>query len=343
MTKGKEYYALKRYARDHFGNEIYAKDENNNDIYLNIGKDNTVNEIFAQTKNKKIHYAQNNQGGFTLPIRNGKPYYFFDKGQPLFPVNNQNVPVYAQYNNFEIYPNDGTTDIYLIDPEGNECYAKDLLNNQCYYASKWIKNLLIQFYAKDKDQNDIFIYDKNGDVVYLVNISLNKPIYKLIKNKEIYIKSGNREVYGRNIKKLPVYAKNKDQEYFATDEKKLPFYANYGNVEFYPKQKNNKQFYRSIEGKELYACIDKKKEYYAKNEALDDIMACNKNHITYYCKACDVEKYPKTKNDDQFYKINEKNVQIPALNEFHLQYYAHKKTGELFYPMDFSLQDDDQP
>lgn len=339
LLRGKDYYALKRYARDHLGNEIYAKDHDNNEIYLNIGDDNEINEIFAK-KDNKIYYAKNNRGNFILPVRNGKPYYFFENGQPIFPVNKQNLPVYAQYNNFEIYPNDGTTDIYLTDSDGNQCYAKDVLNNQFYYASKWLKNHQVQFYAKDKDNKDIFIYDKNGDVVYLVNISLNKPIYTLIKNKEIYMKSGKREVYGRNLKKLPVYAKNGDNEYFATDENTLPFYANYENVQFYPKMKDKKQFYRKIEGKELYASLDKNKQYYAKNETLDDMMAKDKNNLAYYCTKSDVEIYPKMKNDDQFYKINEKNVETPALNEFQLQYYAQKHTGELFYPMDFSLQID---
>lgn len=339
MRKGKEFYALKRYAVDHLGNEIYAKDENKNEIYLNVGKDKEVHEVFAKTKDKKIYYAKNDEGDFILPIRNGKPYYFFENGQPVFPVNNQNIPVYAQSNDFEIYPNDGITDIYLIDSEGNQYYAKNLLNNQFYYASKWVNNYQVQFYAKDKDNKDILIYDKNGDVVYLVNISLNTPIYTLNKNKEIYMKLGNREVYGRNLKKLPIYAKNENCEYFATDENNLPYYANYGNVEFYPKMKK-KQFYKNIEGNELYASKDKNKQYFAKDENLDEVMARDKNHITYYCKESDIEMYPKRKNEDQFYKVNIENVETPALNEMQIQYYAQKHTGELFYPMDFSLHDD---
>lgn len=321
-----EYYAIKRYALDCVGCQLYAKDKNNNEIYLNIGTENDKHEVLAKTNENKIRYAKDCRGDFILPIRDSKPYYFFDSSGPVFPMKDDRV--YGKWNNCEIYPNDGTTDFYLTDSDGNQCYAKNT-KGRLYYASRMINNHLVQFYAKDKHNQDIFIYE--GDVVYLLNITLNKPIYNMVQDKEEYIKMNGKEIYGRNLQSLPVYAKDKGEEYLATDH--VPYYANYKNTEFYPKLSNKRQFYRKINQKEMYAFRDENKQYYAKNEQRDDILALD--DAPYYCQDLKTEIYPKTKDNDQFYKI-QNQVEIPAVNEKNLAYYAQKNTGNLFYPIDYS-------
>lgn len=257
--KGSEFYALKRYAVDIFNNQIYASDCYDNNIYLDIGTNGNKHEIFAKTKDKQIYFAKNNKGNFILPIRGKRPYYFFDK-DPVFPVNDQNIPVYGEYNQCQIYPNDGATDIYLkID--GSDTYALNS-NGDFYYASKLVHNEWIQFFGKDKNNDDILIYYENGEVRYPINVTQNKPIYDVEQNKEIYFKMDGNEIYGRNSKNLPIYARQNSDEYFATDKNQVPYYGSYKNVEFYPKRSNNDQIYIVKNDVEIPA-FNKSVQYYA--------------------------------------------------------------------------------
>lgn len=334
---GTEYYAIKRYARDNTGGEIYATDIYGNNFYLNIGIDEELKESLAKRNDNNIYYAKDCKGNFILPVENKKPYYFFDK-DPIFPINNKKIQVYATWKECQIYPNDGITDIYLKDLSGNQVYAKNS-TGQCYYGSKIENSQHMQFYATDRAGNNIFIHDENGNRLYLVNLTLNRPIYEVHQGKEIYQKIDNTEIYGRLLNKLPVYAKNKDEECLAVDKNQLPYYAHYNDIEFYPKTSNKKQYYRTIKNKEIYAHKQKGIQYYTKDKALNENLARDEFNNAYYCTNLNVETYPETNNGDQYYK-NINHVECAALDKNNLTYYAKKNNEELFYPMDFSKRND---
>lgn len=327
-----EYYALSKYARDKSNNEIYAQDNFCNQMYLNIGKDK-VYQIFAKNYNNTIRYAQDGEKNFILPIQNNKPCYFFNGDQPLFPKNSQDIEIYAQFNSNEIYPTDGSREIYLNDVDGNQCYARDK-SGQEYFASKEMNGERIQFYAKNSLLNDIPIFNKNGEIVYLINITQNRPLYPVEQEKECYLKIGKKEIYGRNLKNLPVYAKNKSLQYFARDENMSPYYGSYKEFEYYPTCDNGDQFYKVIEKKEIYAQRGIDKQFYAKNEQNDDILARSEN-ISYYAQVAKNEIYPQVNNDSQYYKMDQ-DIEIPAAHQNGLRYYAKTNTNVNFYPMDFS-------
>lgn len=331
-----EYYAICEYAKDNLNNEIYALDNFCNQKYLDIGKDE-IHQIFAKKSDNNIIYATDNAGNFILPIQKNKPYYFFNGEIPLFPRNSENVEIYGQFNKWEIYPNNGLQDIYLKDSKGNECYAREK-NGQQYFAYKNVNGELVQFHAKDIDLKDIPLFNKNGEIVYLINLKHNKPIYTMEQDKEIYLKINKKEIYARNLKNLPIYAKNKNLPYFAVDEQNEPYYAHYLNSEFYPK-KENEQFYKIIQQKEIYANRETNKQFYAKNES-GEILAKNET-IPYYAKIENNEIYPKIFNVGQFYKIID-NIEIAASDSTGLSYYAQTNTNIPFYPMDYSKKTDDE-
>lgn len=331
---GFEYYALPKYARDKSNNEIYARDNLHNEMYLDIGKDE-IHEIFAKKNDDTIFYAQTSEQNFILPIQNNKPCYYFHGDQPIFPKNSQDLDIYAQFKSIEIYPNNSLQeDIYRTDTEGNQCYARDK-NGQKYFASKVIYGECIQFYAKDNLLTDIPIFNnKNGEIVYLINITQNRPLYPVVQEKECYLKIDRKEIYGRNLKNLPVYAKNKNLQYFALDENMLPYYGFYEEYEYYPISENGDQFYKAIAKKEIYALRGKEKEFYAKNKQKDDILAHSEN-ISYYAQIDQNEIYPLLSNNSQYYKI-EKDIEIPAADKNGLHYYAKTHANVNFYPIDFS-------
>lgn len=324
-----EYYAIPEYAKDNLNNEMYAFDQFRNQIYLDIGKDE-VHQIFAKKCDNNVFYAQDNAGNFILPVQKNKPCYFFNGEIPLFPKNSENVQIYGQFCKWEIYPNNGINEIYLTDSKGNECYARDK-NGQYYFACKNVNGELVQFHAKDKHLKDIPLFNKNGEICYLINLNHNKPMYVVDNDKEIYLKSGNKEIYARNLKNLPIYALEKNRPYFALDENNLPYYAGYLNSEFYPKY-NNEQFYKTILNKEIYASRGKNKQFYAKNE-IGEILAKNET-IPYYAQIESKELYPCINNLGQYYKMID-NTEIAASDENGLFYYAQTNTNVPFYPMDF--------
>lgn len=328
-NQGSEYYALSEYAKDRFDNEIYARDISQNEKYLDIGKDE-VHEIFAKNNDDNIRYAKNRESHFILPIQSSKPCYYFNADNPLFPRNSSDLEIYAQFNNDEIYPNDGSRDIYLKDSKDNQCYAREK-NGQHYFACKNVNGELIQYYAKDSLLNDIPIYDRNGEIIYLINVTHNRPLYEIHQDKEIYLQTDDREIYGKNLQNLPVYAKNKNLSYFASNAKGLPYYANYKKSEFYPKTKNGSQFYKVIGRKEVYANRGDNEQIYAKNKQKDDILAQSEN-IPYYAQIEKGETYPQLNTGDQYYKIQEA-TEIPATNSSGVAYYAQTNDQNTFYPM----------
>lgn len=329
-----EYYALSEYAKDKFDNEIYAQDISYNQKYLDIGKDDEVHEIFAKNNDGEVRYAMNHERHFILPIQNKKLHYFFHSGKPLFPTNSEGLAVYCQFSKNEIYPNDGLQDIYLTDSKGNQCYAREKSGQQYFACKKEVNGELIQYYAKDSFLNDIPIFDKNREIIYLINITHNQPLYEIHQDKEIYLKADNKEIYAKNLKNLPVYAKNKNLRYFALDANGLPYYANYKKSEFYPKTENGNQFYKVIDKKEIYANMNKDEQFYAKNEQKDDILAQSEN-ISYYARTENKEIYPQLNTSDEYYKIQE-GIEIPATNKSGISYYAKTNDNIKFYPMDYT-------
>lgn len=239
-------------------------------------------------------------------------------------------------------------------------YEKDENGKEIYPLVKNLQTVILNRYARDKDQIPFYprdvdrnefmdpnlgLIERHGEYIYPKNIVDGKPRYRTDPNnpkRQIYEKIDGREYIGRGLDGHQYYAtdENNDEYY---PEKNIPAQKANGTLRYarkangaiiYPKDDNDNEYYLTFVDPcdnftiyDRYAHEKNGNEIYPQVKLDDDLISDHILHNT-YIKRDGLEWYPRDAYNNEFYK----NIINNDPEDVILDRYALTNDGKIIVP-----------